>query len=164
MPDAEVIDCTGLAAAPGFIDIHAHSEYSLLAEPAAPSKIMQGVTTEVSGNCGLSAAPLIGEAAKARQSEFAELGITQTWDNFGGYFDALEKARPALNFATYCGHGNLRASVMGYADNSPRRKNSGSWNRFLRPRWRRARWGYPPALSIHPASIAIRLKSCGWQK
>ena len=119
MPDAEVIDCTGLAAAPGFIDIHAHSEYSLLVEPAAPSKIMQGVTTEVSGNCGLSAAPLIGEAAKARQSEFAELGITQTWEDFGGYFDALEKARPALNFATYCGHGNLRASVMGYADRKP---------------------------------------------
>jgi len=119
VPDAEVIDCKGLAAAPGFIDIHAHSEYSLLAEPAAPSKIMQGVTTEVSGNCGLSAAPLIGEAAKARQSEFAELGITQTWEDFGGYFGALEKARPALNFATYCGHGNLRASVMGYSDRKP---------------------------------------------
>ncbi len=117
--DAEIIDCKGLAAAPGFIDIHAHSEYSLLAEPAAPSKIMQGVTTEVSGNCGLSAAPLIGEAAKARQSEFAELGITQTWEDFVGYFDALKKARPALNFATYCGHGNLRASVMGYSDRKP---------------------------------------------
>ncbi|MHB8174193.1 MAG: N-acyl-D-amino-acid deacylase family protein [Nitrospirota bacterium] len=119
VPDAEVIDCTGLAAAPGFIDIHAHSEYSLLAAPAAPSKIMQGVTTEVSGNCGLSAAPLTGDAAKARQSEFAELGITQTWEDFPGYFDALEKARPALNFATYCGHGNLRASVMGYVDRKP---------------------------------------------
>jgi N-acyl-D-amino-acid deacylase len=119
VPDAEVIDCTGLAAAPGFIDIHAHSEYSLLVEPAAPSKIMQGVTTEVSGNCGMSAAPLIGEAAKARQEEFAELGIKQSWEDFGAYFDALEKARPALNFATYCGHGNLRASVMGYANRKP---------------------------------------------
>ena len=116
---AEVIDCTGLAAAPGFIDIHAHSEFSLLAEPAAPSKIMQGVTTEVSGNCGMSAAPLIGEAAKARASEFAELGIKQTWVDFKDYFDALEQARPALNFATYCGHGNLRASVVGYADRRP---------------------------------------------
>ncbi|MGC2424115.1 MAG: amidohydrolase family protein, partial [Nitrospirota bacterium] len=119
VPGAEVIDGKGLAAAPGFIDIHAHSEYSLLAEPAAPSKIMQGVTTEVSGNCGLSAAPLTGEAAKARQSEFAELGITQTWEDFPGYFDALTKTRPALNFATYCGHGNLRASVMGYSDRKP---------------------------------------------
>ncbi len=118
-PDAEVIDCTGLAAAPGFIDIHAHSEFSLLVEPSAPSKIMQGVTTEVSGNCGMSAAPLIGEAAKARRSEFAELGIKQTWTDFSGYFDALEKARPALNFATYCGHGNLRASVVGYVNRKP---------------------------------------------
>ena len=119
VPDAEAIDCAGLAAAPGFIDIHAHSEFSLLVEPSAPSKIMQGVTTEVSGNCGMSAAPLIGEAAKARQSEFAELGITQTWTDFPGYMGALEKARPALNFATYCGHGNLRASVVGYANRKP---------------------------------------------
>ncbi len=118
-PGARVIDGSGLAACPGFIDIHAHSEYSLLAEPAAPSKVMQGVTTEVSGNCGMSAAPLIGEAAKARQSELAELGVERTWDNFGGYFEALEKARPALNFATCCGHGNLRASVLGYADRGP---------------------------------------------
>jgi len=118
-PDARVIDCAGLAAAPGFIDIHAHSEFSLLVEPAAPSKIMQGVTTEVSGNCGLSAAPLTGFAAKARQKDLAELGITQDWQDMREFFSRMESVKPALNFATYCGHGNLRACVMGYEDRTP---------------------------------------------
>src|SRR3990172_8083616 len=116
---ARVINAKGPPAAPGFIDIHAHSEYSLLAEPAAPSKVMQGVTTEVSGNCGLSAAPLIGEAKAARVKELAELGIEPAWEDFGGFFKLMEDARPAVNFATYCGHGNLRASVIGYADRAP---------------------------------------------
>lgn len=119
VPDARVIDCAGLAAAPGFIDIHAHSEFSLLAEPSAPSKVMQGVTTEVSGNCGLSAAPLLGEAAVPREKDLAEYGLKLTWKDFGEYFALLEAARPALNFVTYCGHGALRASVMGYSDREP---------------------------------------------
>ncbi|MBI5695461.1 MAG: D-aminoacylase [Nitrospirae bacterium] len=115
-PGARVIDGTGLAAAPGFIDIHAHSEFSMLAEPSAPSKVMQGVTTEVSGNCGLSAAPLIGPAAVAREKDLAEYGIRERWSTFDEFFALLEEARPALNFATLCGHGNIRASVMGYED------------------------------------------------
>jgi len=118
-PDVRVIDGTGLAASPGFIDIHAHSEYSMLAEPAAPSKVMQGVTTEVSGNCGMSAAPLLGEAAKAREKDLAEYGIRQRWGNFDEFFSLMEAAKPAINFATLCGHGNIRASVMGYADREP---------------------------------------------
>jgi len=121
-PSARVIDGSGLAAAPGFIDIHAHSEFSLLVEPSAPSKIMQGVTTEISGNCGLSAAPLLRDAATARKREFTELGIGESWSDFGKYFELLESQRPAVNFATYCGHGNLRASVIGYSDREPTEK------------------------------------------
>jgi N-acyl-D-amino-acid deacylase len=118
-PGAHVIDGAGLAAAPGFIDIHSHSEFSLLAEPAAPSKIMQGVTTEVSGNCGLSAAPLIGEAASARRKDLDELDVVLAWSDFDEFFHLMKSARPAVNFATYCGHGNLRGSVMGYSDRTP---------------------------------------------
>ncbi len=119
VPDARVIDCTGLAAAPGFVDIHAHSEFSLLAEPSAPSKIMQGVTTEISGNCGMSAAPLLGECATHRQKDLDEFSIRENWADFGRFFELMEAARPAVNFATYCGHGNIRASVMGYAHREP---------------------------------------------
>jgi len=118
-PSAKVIDGSGLSAAPGFIDIHAHSEFSLMAEPAAPSKIMQGVTTEVSGNCGLSAGPLMGFAREARVKDLAELGIEQNWEGMGEYLALLESKRPAINFATLCGHGNTRSSVMGYADREP---------------------------------------------
>jgi len=118
-PDARVIDGAGLCASPGFIDIHAHSEFSLLAEPAAPSKIMQGVTTEVSGNCGLSAAPMLGATRTAREKDLAELGLTIDWTDFHGFFGRMETASPAINFATLCGHGNVRGSVMGYADRRP---------------------------------------------
>lgn len=118
-PDARVVDGTGLAAAPGFIDIHAHSEFSLIAEPAAPSKIMQGVTTEISGNCGMSAAPLLGDCAAHRQRDKDEYGIKDYWTDFDKFFRIMEAARPAINFATYCGHGNVRASVMGYVDRDP---------------------------------------------
>jgi len=118
-PGAQVINAAELAATPGFIDIHSHSEFSLLAEPAAPSKIMQGVTTEVSGNCGMSAAPLLGECAAHRRKDLDEYGIKETWPDFGRFFDLMEGARPAVNFATYCGHGNVRASVTGYTDREP---------------------------------------------
>ncbi|HEX9859973.1 MAG TPA: D-aminoacylase, partial [Nitrospirota bacterium] len=118
-PDARVMDGTGLSASPGFIDIHAHSEYSLIAEPAAPSKVMQGVTTEISGNCGMSAAPLLGECAAHRQKDKDEYGIKDVWTDFKGFFSVMENAKPAINFATYCGHGNIRASVMGYVDREP---------------------------------------------
>jgi N-acyl-D-amino-acid deacylase len=118
-PDARVIDARGLAASPGFIDIHAHSDYAIPADPSAAGKIMQGVTTEVSGNCGLSAAPLLGAAARQREKDLEELGLTQTWTDFKGYFDMLESRNPAVNCASFCGHGSLRASVMGYDDREP---------------------------------------------
>lgn len=114
-----IIEGTGLAAAPGFIDIHAHSEFTMLADPTAQSKVMQGVTTEVSGNCGLSAGPLLGEAANARKKDLAEYGLTQNWSTLDEFLSLLEARSPAVNFATFCGHGNLRASVMGYTDREP---------------------------------------------
>jgi len=108
-----VIDAKGLAVSPGFIDTHAHSEFTLLADHRAEGKISQGITTEIDGNCGLSAAPLYGEALKQREEDLMELGIVERWTTFKGYFDILGKGI-ALNFVTLVGHGNLRACVAGY--------------------------------------------------
>lgn len=110
-----VIDAKGLAVSPGFIDTHAHSEFTLLADHRAEGKISQGITTEIDGNCGLSAAPLYGEALKQREEDLMELGIVERWTTFKGYFDILGKGI-ALNFVTLVGHGNLRACVAGYED------------------------------------------------
>jgi N-acyl-D-amino-acid deacylase len=114
-----VIEAEGLAVAPGFIDTHAHSEFTLLADPRAEGKICQGITTEINGNCGLSAAPLYGEASKHRKKDLIELGIRERWSIFEEYFDILRRKGIALNFVTLAGHGNIRASIIGYGDKTP---------------------------------------------
>lgn len=115
----KIIDSRGLSVAPGFIDAHSHSEFTLLADNRAEGKLFQGVTTEINGNCGLSAAPLYGEALKHREADFQELGITERWSNLKDYFSILERIGIPINFATLAGHGNVRASVTGYSDKKP---------------------------------------------
>lgn len=109
-----VIEADGLAVAPGFIDTHAHSDFTLLADPRAEGKVCQGITTEINGNCGLSAAPLYGEVFKHREEDLKELGIQERWSTFEEYFRILEKRSITLNFATLVGHGNIKACVTGY--------------------------------------------------
>ena len=105
-----VIDADGLSVAPGFIDTHSHSEFMLLADARAEGKICQGITTEINGNCGLSAAPLYGKAFDRREEDLRELGIHERWSTFEEYFQILEKRGLAINVATLVGHGNT-ASV-----------------------------------------------------
>ncbi len=112
----KVIDAAGLSVAPGFIDAHSHSEFTLFADGRAEGKVLQGVTTEINGNCGLSAAPLYGDAREHRESDLQELGIEERWTTFSEYFGLMEKKGLAVNFATLVGHGNIRASVIGYED------------------------------------------------
>jgi len=115
----KIIEAEGLSLAPGFIDTHAHSEFTLIADHRAEGKVFQGVTTEINGNCGLSAAPLLGRAGEQREQDFQEMGIKERWATFGEYFRLLEKIHPSINYATLVGHGNIRASVIGYDDREP---------------------------------------------
>jgi N-acyl-D-amino-acid deacylase len=115
----KIIDAHGMAVSPGFIDAHAHSEFILLADPRSEGKVCQGITTEINGNCGLSAAPLYGDALKQRESDLNEYGIKERWSTFTEYFAILERRGMALNFVTLTGHGNIRASVLGYDDRAP---------------------------------------------
>jgi N-acyl-D-amino-acid deacylase len=111
-----VIDAKGLAVSPGFIDTHSHSDFTILADPRAEGKLSQGITTEVDGNCGMSAAPLFGKALEKRQDDLRELGIMERWNTLGEYFRILEKKGAAINIAMLAGHGNIRGSVVGYED------------------------------------------------
>ena len=115
----KIIDAQNLAVAPGFIDTHSHSEFTLLADPRAEGKVCQGITTEINGNCGLSAAPLYGDAFLQREDDLKELGIHERWSTFNQYFHILKKRGTAINFATLAGHGNIRASSIGYEDKRP---------------------------------------------
>lgn len=108
-----VIKANGLILTPGFIDTHSHSDFTTLADPKAEGKITQGITTEINGNCGVSAFPILGEVFERRLPEINQLGL-KPWSSFKEYVELLKKVKPAINFATLLGHGNLRGSIIGY--------------------------------------------------
>ncbi|MCX7943622.1 MAG: amidohydrolase family protein, partial [Deltaproteobacteria bacterium] len=112
----KILDVEGLFVTPGFIDVHGHSEFNILLDGRAEGKLLQGITTEINGNCGFSAAPLYGEAFKRRDEELQYLGIQERWHDLKGYFKILLSKKIGLNFVTLCGHSNLRGSVIGYDD------------------------------------------------
>jgi N-acyl-D-amino-acid deacylase len=115
-----VVNGTGLTLAPGFIDLHTHSDYTLLVNPLAESKVHQGVTTEVIGNCGTSPAPLGDEAfpiIRARMQQQYRLDVS--WRTLAGYLERLAESGTAVNVVPIVGHGTIRSAVMGYAQRPP---------------------------------------------
>ncbi len=108
------IDLGGAVLAPGFIDVHGHSDISLLAHPAAISKVSQGVTTEIAGNCGLSAFPVTENNRQHLQELYANYQIKIDWDDYKSYIRTLAMHAPALDLRFLCGHNSLRAAVCGY--------------------------------------------------
>ena len=95
---ARVVDSAGLVLAPDFVDIHTHSDRTLLADPTADSKLRQGVTTEVIGNCGLSSAPCLGLVAEEERSHVGAWGIDVTWQTMGQYLDTLADGAFDMSF------------------------------------------------------------------
>ena len=116
----QVVDAAGMAVAPGFIDVHSHSDLSILANPLAQSKLFQGVTTEIAGNCGISAAPLhreiVGELIESLQEPLLP---EAKWDTLSDYFDLVADQGASLNIATHVGHGNVRALAVGLDEKAP---------------------------------------------
>lgn len=108
-----VLDCSGLCVAPGFIDVHSHSDTYIFLQPAAPSKIRQGVTTEIVGQCGASASPLIGGAVLP--SDWASYRYAKLWQSMREYREALIERDPLVHIVPMTGHRNLRMAVMGLA-------------------------------------------------
>ncbi len=118
------IDCTGLVLAPGFIDIHNHSDLTIFQSPDARNYTSQGVTTILAGNCGTSGAPL---ASKKRDEwadsypdfiNFARSNVPN-WETFGDYLSALDGLDKAINIGSLVGHGQIRSTVIGDIDRFP---------------------------------------------
>lgn len=115
----ETIDAGGLCLSPGFIDVHSHSDYYLLICPSAESKLRQGVTTEVIGQCGMSGFPLTGLNRTEEQMGVNGLGLDLDWSTLEQFREKLEEIRPSINVVAMVGHGMVRSAVMGYEKRSP---------------------------------------------
>ena len=115
----ETVDASGMIVSPGFIDLHNHSDFTILAYPSAESYIMQGVTTAVVGNCGLSLAPLEPDnlaLLKRYLSPFLRAGFDYGWEwrTLVEFYQKVEKQGTSLNLAPLVGQGTIRLAVKGF--------------------------------------------------
>ena len=117
----EIIDAEGLFLAPGFIDIHSHSDQGVLAHPRAESRILQGVTTELVGNCGISMAPSNDDHVDMLKG-YTDGAGDYSWRSMSDFIDKLDEIRPSTNIACMLGHGTLRIAAMGYSAERPDKK------------------------------------------
>ncbi len=122
-PAGEIIDANGFVVAPGFIDMHCHSDAVVFARPRDQGKILQGVTTEVVGNCGSSAAPVNEETLPALQDYLAPLfgtfPLAWDWKSIGEYLERVEENKTISNVAALVGHGSVRVAVMAFDNREP---------------------------------------------
>jgi len=137
---ARTIDAHGLVLAPGFIDPHSHSDYALLTDGNAESKIRQGVTTEVIGESG-SAAPQKPSASRP-------------WSDFAGYFGAIEKSKISVNLLSYVGLGQVREQVMGNDDRDPTPDELAKMTGLVADAMRQGAYGVATGLIYSPNAYA----------
>lgn len=141
------IDARGLVVAPGFIDMHSHSDFLLLEDGNAPSKVHQGVTTEVLGE-GTSAGPYAGESRSASTASPAP-----RFDTLGDYFDAIDRSGVAVNVASYVGLDNVWRGVMGESFDRPTAEQLGQMKVLLDKALRDGAFGLSSMLAMPPGSL-----------
>lgn len=112
----ERVPCDGLALSPGFIDVHSHSDELWLVDPRCLSKITQGVTTEIAGNCGSSVAPLAGDALERKRRDARLYRLDVAWQSLDEFFALVTQNGVALNVATLVGLGTTRSCISGPSD------------------------------------------------
>jgi N-acyl-D-amino-acid deacylase len=147
------IDAKGMVVAPGFIDMLGQSELSILVDPRLPSKIYQGITTEITGE-GESVAPLNDAIIKAREAQFSYLHIDADWRSFGQYFARLEKQGIGINVANYLGATQVRELVLGYDDVQPTAAQLEAMKQVVREAMKDGAVGVSTSLEYAPAPYA----------
>jgi N-acyl-D-aspartate/D-glutamate deacylase len=153
-----VLDGAGLVAAPGFIDMHSHADFTLPAYPGALNSLSQGVTTEVVGNCGYSPAPLAHEPRLADEQRAACHGLGPDldwgWRSFRQFMERLNAARPAVNCVPLVGHGMLRLAVLGAVDRTATPAERIEMQALLADALAAGAWGMSTGLVYPPGSYA----------
>jgi len=150
----------GLVLAPGFIDIHSHTDANIFQNPLAESKLLQGVTLDVTGNCGLgffpvtdNRKPLLEEYLAMHEFAFPKGGIN--WTDLAGFADRLDKVGIGVNMAPLVGHGTLRIAVMGMENRQPERREMQEMKRLLAEMLFQGAWGMSTGLIYPPGSFAL---------
>lgn len=153
MPARRRIEARGLVVAPGFIDMLGQSELTLLVNPHVPSKLYQGITTEITGE-GDSVAPLDERVRAAYMERLAHYGIRPDWRRFADYFARLEHQGIAINFASYVGATRLREMVVGLSDRAATDAELTDMRALLRQAMEDGAIGLSSALEYPPAPYA----------
>ena len=149
----QTVDAAGMVVAPGFIDMLGQSEMSILVDPRLPSKIFQGITTEITGEGG-SAGPLNDSLVAADRADYVRYGITPDWRTLGGYFARLEKQGIGINFASYVGATQVRRMVLGDGDRAPTSAELDRMRTLVREAMRDGAVGVSTSLQYAPAPYA----------
>ncbi len=148
-----IIDAHGLVVAPGFIDMLGQSELTLLVDPRAPSKIFQGITTEITGE-GESVAPLNDAMIEENRSTYDHYHVKVDWHTLADYFARLERQGIGINFATYIGATSVREMVIGYADRAPSKDELRKMEDLVSQGLQQGAMGLSTALEYPPAPYA----------
>jgi N-acyl-D-amino-acid deacylase len=152
-PARRTIDARGMVVAPGFIDMLGQSELTILVNPHLPSKIFQGITTEITGE-GSSAAPLNDAMVRADRVTYQHYGIQPTWRTFRGYFDRLAGQGMGINMASYVGATQVRRMVLGDEDRDPTPAELERMRALVREAMREGAIGLSTSLQYAPAPYA----------
>ncbi len=149
----QTIDAKGMVVAPGFIDMLGQSELTILVDPRLPSKIYQGITTEVTGEGG-SVAPLNDALIQADHDRYEHFKLTADWHTLSEYFARLEKQGMGINLATYVGATQVRRMVLGDADVQPTPHQLDQMKELVRQGMREGAVGVSTSLMYAPAPYA----------
>jgi dihydroorotase/N-acyl-D-amino-acid deacylase len=148
-----IIDAKGMIVAPGFIDMLGQSELSLLVDPRLPSKIFQGITTEITGE-GESVAPLNDAMIAQNKAGYDHYRIKPDWRTLAQYFARLEKQGIGINMGTYVGAASVREMVIGYGDRAPNAAELEQMQALVQQAMREGARGLSTALQYPPAPYA----------
>lgn len=152
---AERLPISGLAVAPGFIDLHTHSDFTLLVNGRAESQVHQGVTTEVVGQCGFSCAPVTCDhAIEDSGVGFIKDCIPLGWRSFGDYLERLSAMPLGVNVAACVGHGTIQRAVVGDAPRAPNAEELDQMVQLAEAAFEQGAMGFTTGLEYWPGSLS----------
>lgn len=157
----EIIDAQGLCVSPGFIDMHTHTDFTILGYPRADSMLRQGVTTQVVGNCGLSPAPVTADFQEVLRTNsrefdlyFAKHGFQWAWPSMQAFLEEVARNGTAVNLVPLTGHRTLRIAAMGFAKRQPAPQEIQRMKTLLEADLEAGIFGLSSGLFYDPASFA----------